>query len=153
MAAGQTRALSTAVQPAEQNNLRGAHRLIGRDEDRSTLRMLVLEAPGRLVTLTGPGGVGKTELAILVANNHTETFSNGIWFVDVASVQTAELLPSAIASVLRLGPSSGKPLLNAVLDYLRASDMLLVLDNCEHLIAPARRSPRKSSSRVRMCGC
>ena len=65
------------------NNLRAPGRLIGREEDISSVRRLVLEAPGHLVTLTGPGGVGKTELALFVANSLTETFSYGVWFVDV----------------------------------------------------------------------
>jgi hypothetical protein len=94
---------TTAVQPAARNNLRAPRELIGRDEDGSAVHRLVVEAPGRLVTLTGTAGVGKTELALLVANAHAETFTSGIWFVDFASVQIAELLPSAIADVLLLG--------------------------------------------------
>jgi non-specific serine/threonine protein kinase len=123
-----------AIRPAPRTNLRAPGELIGRDEEGATVWRLVLEAPGRLVTLTGPGGVGKTELALHVARPHTEAFTGGIWFVDVASVRSAEQLPSAMAGVLLLGPSNGRGVLDAVLNYLHASDLLLVLDNCEHLV-------------------
>jgi predicted ATPase len=116
------------------NNLRALVNLIGRDDDASTVRRLLLEARGHLVTLTGPAGVGKTDLALGIAGSLTDRFINGVWFVDVASVQTSEQLPPAVASVFKLSPASGKAASDAIVNYLCASDLLLVLDNCEHLI-------------------
>jgi predicted ATPase/DNA-binding CsgD family transcriptional regulator len=98
------------------------------------VRTLLLEAPGRLVTLAGPGGVGKTQLGLVVAHGLTETFSDGIWFIDVASVHSGELLTSSIMGVLKLNQGQGKTLLETVLNFLRTSELLLVLDSCEHVI-------------------
>jgi predicted ATPase/DNA-binding CsgD family transcriptional regulator len=108
--------------------------LMGREQDSATVRELVLQAPGRLVTLTGTGGCGKTQLALLVAASLTDTFPDGVWLVDLAPVQDPHLVPYAVAAVLGRGERPGEALLDTLVGYLTGRELLLVLDNCEHLI-------------------
>jgi predicted ATPase/DNA-binding CsgD family transcriptional regulator len=88
---------------------------------------------GRLVTLTGPGGVGKTRLAVETARQ-VRAYPDGIWLVELAAVADPELVASSIASVLALADQSMPSTVAVLLDYLRDKQMLLVLDNCEHLL-------------------
>jgi predicted ATPase/DNA-binding CsgD family transcriptional regulator len=109
--------------------------LIGREQDSTTVRDLVLQAPGRLVTLTGTGGCGKTQLALLVAAGLVETFSDGVWLVELATVQEPHMVPYAVASVLGWRERAKEALIDTLVAHLETRAMLLVLDNCEHLIA------------------
>jgi predicted ATPase/DNA-binding SARP family transcriptional activator len=88
----------------------------------------------RLVTLCGPGGVGKTRLATEIALSRNHVFADGIRFVDLASVDDDALLPAKIAFVLRVREQRGSAMLDAVIAELRAKHLLLVIDNCEHMI-------------------
>jgi non-specific serine/threonine protein kinase len=88
----------------------------------------------RLLTLTGAGGCGKTRLALEVAHDCAEQFSDGVWLVELASLADPGLVPQAIATALDLPEGADRPLLATVAGYLRPREVLLVLDNCEHLI-------------------
>lgn len=110
-------------------------RCIGRDEDTAELRTLF--QVHRLVTLTGPGGTGKTRLALEVATSHLPAFRDGVWFVDLAPLHDPDLVISAIASAVGVRESLDRSLLQAVKDALRNSEMLLVLDNFEQVLAAA----------------
>ncbi len=91
----------------------------------------------RLVTLTGPGGTGKTRLAIRVASDLVNSFSDGVRFVELAPVADPALLPQTVAGVLGLREEPGNSILKTLSDHLRHKTMLLVLDNCEHLVDAA----------------
>jgi len=88
----------------------------------------------RLVTLTGPGGCGKTRLALEVAATLVDTYPDGVWLVELAALADPALAPRAVASALGVGEQPGQTLLATLSAFLRARDLLLVLDNCEHLI-------------------
>jgi predicted ATPase/uncharacterized protein HemY len=88
------------------------------------------------MTLTGPGGIGKTRLAIQVGADALEDFPDGVWFVDLAPLADPLLVPQAIATPLGVREAAGRPLLETLSDYLKTRRLLLILDNCEHL-APA----------------
>jgi predicted ATPase/DNA-binding CsgD family transcriptional regulator len=107
--------------------------LVGRDE----LLASVVEQLGvhRLVTLTGPGGVGKTRLAVEVAESIGPHFRDGEWFVDLASVGSAAAVPDAIASTLGIAPQADTPMAQTLVATLSRQHLLLVLDNCEHVLA------------------
>ncbi len=92
---------------------------------------------GRLVTLTGPGGVGKTRLAIEVGAELAGEFPDGVWIVELASVVGNDSVPAAIATALGITPQGDQPLLDTVAESLAARRLLLVLDNCEHVVDAA----------------
>jgi predicted ATPase/DNA-binding SARP family transcriptional activator len=89
---------------------------------------------GRLVTLTGPGGVGKTRLAIATAHAFAEEFAARAVFVDLSPLSDGGLVPQAVAAALDIREEPGRPLLHTLLDRLQSQALLLVMDNCEHLI-------------------
>jgi predicted ATPase/class 3 adenylate cyclase len=107
--------------------------LIGRDEEIARLRDLLAQESTRLITLTGPGGVGKTRLALAAAADSLETFPDGIFLVTLAGVGTAALLMPEIAAVLGVREGGGLSLEESVLAYLGGKRLLLVLDNLEQL--------------------
>lgn len=88
----------------------------------------------RFVTLTGPGGTGKTRLGLQVAAELLELFPDGVWLVEFASLSDASLVPQTVAGVLGVRESSGRPTISVLTDYLRNRELLLILDNCEHLL-------------------
>jgi predicted ATPase/tRNA A-37 threonylcarbamoyl transferase component Bud32 len=88
----------------------------------------------RLLTLTGVGGTGKTRLALQAASAAVNSFSNGAWLVELAPLADPLLVPKTIATVLHLSESKDGSFLNALTDYLRDKHLLLIVDNCEHLI-------------------
>jgi predicted ATPase len=88
----------------------------------------------RLLTLTGPGGSGKTRLALAMASELAGRFEGGVWLVQLAPLSDPDLLPQAVASVLGVRETPGTPLAETLVDYLKPRNVLLVLDNCEHLI-------------------
>ncbi len=93
----------------------------------------------RLVTVVGSGGVGKTRAALQVAANLLDGSGDGVWFVELAPLASGEYIPSTVAQAMRLAPpAEGEPVAKLV-DALRSKHALLVLDNCEHLIADAAR--------------
>lgn len=91
----------------------------------------------RLVTVAGAGGVGKTRIAMHLGNELLGDFPDGVWLVDLASLTDRTLVASAILNALQL-PSSNGPALEAVIAYFKTRELLLILDNCEHLIAETR---------------
>ena len=109
-------------------------RMVGRDE---TVRMLLNQMlTRRFVSIVGPGGVGKTTVAVAVAHALVEVFHGAVVFVDFGALADPRLVPTAVASSLGLAMTSQDPLLS-LLGFLRDRRILLVLDNCEHLIDAA----------------
>jgi non-specific serine/threonine protein kinase len=106
---------------------------IGRTEEIAEIRRLL--STTRLLSLTGAGGCGKTRLALQVASEMLDQFRDGIWLVDLAPLTEPDLVKSSVASVLRVQEGSERSLIEVLSDYLRPRELLLVLDNCEHLIA------------------
>ena len=110
--------------------------LVGRGQDVTAVADLVLKDGVRLVTLTGPGGIGKTRLAIQAASSLCAGFGDGVRFADLAAVGAAELVPAAVATALGLSTSGGR-VITDLEAYLRGRRLLLVLDNFEHVIGAA----------------
>ncbi|HET6315046.1 MAG TPA: NB-ARC domain-containing protein, partial [Chloroflexota bacterium] len=108
--------------------------LIGRDHDVATLCHLLLETEGRLITLTGVGGCGKTRLGLSVASNVIGSFNDGVWLVPLAPLLDPLLVPHALASVLRIRDRPDRTLLDVLVAHLARRQALLVLDNCEHVL-------------------
>jgi DNA-binding winged helix-turn-helix (wHTH) protein len=111
-----------------------ANRMIGRDEIVAALGTRLWRQ--RLVTIVGPGGIGKTTVALGVAETMITSYSDGVWLVDLAPLRDARVLPSTVATVLGLETGSKDPLAKLVAS-VRERRMLLVLDNCEHVIEAA----------------
>jgi predicted ATPase len=110
--------------------------LVDRQQDAAAVVDLVLHQGARLVTLTGPGGVGKSRLAIEVAARLSPEFSGGVRFIDLSPVQSASLVPAAVAGGLGLS-TSGEKLIADLIGYLRSSRMLLLIDNFEQVSGAA----------------
>jgi predicted ATPase/DNA-binding SARP family transcriptional activator/DNA-binding CsgD family transcriptional regulator len=91
----------------------------------------------RLLTLTGVGGSGKTRLALEVARDLVGAYSDGVWLVELAGLTEGELVPQAVAKVLGVREQPGQPLAGTLAEALRSKEVLLVLDNCEHLVDAA----------------
>ena len=111
--------------------------LIGREPELVDLAALLIDPGCRLLSLVGPGGSGKTRLAMQVAADVRGYFSDGISFVELASVRSVDLIASAIADALALRLHGGQDPQAQLLAALRQREMLLTLDNCEHLLAGA----------------
>jgi predicted ATPase/class 3 adenylate cyclase len=118
------------------NNLPAAlSSFIGRTDELKAVQEALTQS--RLVTLTGAGGAGKTRLALQVAADRVELHPDGVWLVDLAGLSDPELIVQAVASTLHVPERSGQPALGVLTKYVATRDLLLVLDNCEHLIAAA----------------
>ncbi|HEX9065545.1 MAG TPA: AAA family ATPase, partial [Streptosporangiaceae bacterium] len=105
---------------------------VGRERELSDLRQVA--AGARAVTLCGAGGIGKTRLAVHLAADLSAGFPDGVWFVGLADLREPELVASRIATELGVVEEPGRPPLATLADALRPRRMLIVLDNCEHLI-------------------
>src|SRR5579859_364154 len=105
---------------------------IGREKEITAVRRLL--GGTRLLTLTGSGGTGKTRLALRAAAEVLGEFRDGIWLVDLAPLADAALVPQSVASVLGVREEPGTALTRRIADVLHHKHLLLVLDNCEHLI-------------------
>jgi predicted ATPase/DNA-binding CsgD family transcriptional regulator len=133
-----------AVKPAEAERVprspgRRPHNLpselssfVGREKELPEVRRLLEN--NRLLTLTGSGGCGKSRLAVAAAGELVERFEDGVWMVELASLAEPSLVPQAVAFSLGVRERSGSSLTEALSDYLRTRNLLLILDNCEHLI-------------------
>jgi len=105
---------------------------IGRERELTEIKKLL---PGtRSLTLTGTGGIGKTRLALQAAAELRNAYRDGVWFVDLAPLVDPELVPNALAQVLGVKESVGQPLVKTLSDHLRLLELLVVLDNCEHVL-------------------
>ena len=106
--------------------------LFGRQDDLSTVTGLLAQHP--LLTLVGAGGVGKTRFALEVAGVVRDDYADGVWLVELAPVADPALVLPTVANVLDIHQEPGRALLDTVLDFLRQREMLIVLDNCEHVV-------------------
>src|SRR4051794_1602292 len=111
--------------------------LIGRAQERAQVAGLLREPAPRLITLYGPGGVGKTRLALAVAADMQDQFPDGVYFVPLADLSDGALLPSAIAQALELYTLPDETALAPLIGTLRDMAALLLLDNFEQLLAAA----------------
>jgi predicted ATPase/DNA-binding SARP family transcriptional activator len=105
---------------------------VGREEELAAVGGLVGEA--RLVTLTGPGGAGKTRLAVEFAAAAAGDFDDGVWLAELAGIAEAELVPSVVMAALGVRQSGEVAVMEALRYRLRSAELLLMLDNCEHLV-------------------
>lgn len=106
--------------------------LIGRDAELERIRTLL--AQNQLVTVTGTGGVGKTRITLEVGTRLLDSFPDGAWLVELAAISDATLVPGAVTNALDIDTSSAKSPLDAMVSRLKRQDLLLLLDNCEHVI-------------------
>ncbi|MEJ2267302.1 MAG: NB-ARC domain-containing protein, partial [Anaerolineales bacterium] len=104
---------------------------IGRESDLANVGLMLSEA--RCITITGPGGCGKTRLALQIAHKVNEEFEDGVWWVDLAPLLDPALLAQLIVHTLGLRPVANQPVMESLINFVRPKRMLLVLDNCEHL--------------------
>jgi predicted ATPase/DNA-binding SARP family transcriptional activator len=107
---------------------------VGREQELAELRALL--GQDRLVTLTGVGGVGKTRLALEAARRSLPDFPDGVWFADLSALTEPELVLRAVITALDVADQVDAATTQGLADYLREADLLLVLDNCEHLRDP-----------------
>jgi predicted ATPase/class 3 adenylate cyclase len=142
-------ALRSLGNPTMPNNLPAElSTFVGRDRELKEVRTLVESS--RLVTLTGAGGSGKTRLGLQAAAELLDGTGDGVWLVELAAVADAGAVPSSIAAVLGIAAQPERPVLDTLADALVPQRLLIVLDNCEHLIeacaaaadAVLRRCPR-----------
>ncbi|MBS1704581.1 MAG: tetratricopeptide repeat protein [Armatimonadetes bacterium] len=115
------------------NNLpRQITSFVGRDSEVLDVSRLLREKS--LITLIGSGGCGKTRLAVQVAGDLLQKFRNGVWFVDLAPVSDSTLVPAIAGSALGIAEEVGVSPMDALKKHLRGKNLLLILDNCEHLV-------------------
>jgi len=105
---------------------------IGRERELDEARQLLSST--RILTFIGPGGTGKTRLSLQVAAEQFSEFKDGVWLIELAPLVNSTYIISTIASTFKLREAQGIPLIDIVTNYLRGKQLLLILDNCEHLI-------------------
>lgn len=104
---------------------------IGREREIADIKRLLVNS--HLLTLTGAGGSGKTRLAIQASNAVSENFADGVWLVDLAPLHDSALVPQFVTLALHLRLTADQPPLETLLSFVRSKQLLLLLDNCEHL--------------------
>jgi len=105
---------------------------VGREREVADVKKLLLDA--HMLTLIGPGGTGKTRLAIQVASDVLGRYPDGVWLVELASIRDPLLVPRTTAIAFGLRDEPQRPVIDMLCDYLREKKMLILLDNCEHLV-------------------
>jgi predicted ATPase/DNA-binding winged helix-turn-helix (wHTH) protein len=108
---------------------------VGRERELVELKSLL--AKSRLLSLVGPGGIGKTRLATQLAAEVSDAYRDGVWFADLVPVPDAASLASAVGQALNVGQASGQALVPAIVQHCKGRRLLLVLDNCEHMLDAA----------------
>ncbi|HTD77544.1 MAG TPA: NB-ARC domain-containing protein, partial [Chloroflexota bacterium] len=106
---------------------------IGREQECEQIQRLLNTT--RLLTVTGPGGIGKTRLALQVATHQIDAYPDGVWLVELAGLVDSAFLAQTVATTLRMREEPGRPLPEHLVDVLEHRHMLVVFDNCEHLVA------------------
>jgi predicted ATPase/DNA-binding winged helix-turn-helix (wHTH) protein len=125
-------------------------RIVGRDDIIAALAAQL--AQSRLLTIVGPGGIGKTTVAVAVVEAVTSAYADGVWFVGLAPLPDPELVPSAVSTVLGISPSGPNPV-SGLVAWLRDKQALIVLDSCEHVtgtVAPLAEAVLKAAPQVRI---
>src|SRR5215213_11931977 len=133
--AGDSCVIASAASPLLESFPIPRTRLIGRQSERARVSALLLDEAVPLLTMTGPGGVGKTRLALTVAQDVADQFADSVVWVDLAPLRDADLVPVTVAGALRIVPGPSRPVLGDLAHHLRPQQLLLVLDNCELLLA------------------
>jgi predicted ATPase len=105
---------------------------VGREHELAEVKKMVGNA--RLLTLVGVGGIGKTRLSLQVAADLMDDFPDGVWFVELAPLIDPQLVPQMVATVLGVKEEAGHPVAEALVKYVKDRNLLLVLDNCEHVV-------------------
>lgn len=122
--------------PRARSNLpHGSTSLVGRTDDLEEIARLLRSS--RVVTIVGTGGIGKTRLSIALGESALATYADGVWFVDLAAIDDPSLVVAAVADTVGVREAPGEARLETVTRSLRAHSMLLILDNCEHVVATA----------------
>jgi predicted ATPase/class 3 adenylate cyclase/DNA-binding CsgD family transcriptional regulator len=130
--------LQSLDNPRLPNNLPvQASSFIGRDTELAAVSRLI--AASRLVTLTGVGGVGKTRLALQIASEMLDGSGDGVWLAELASFTDPDLVAPTVAAAVGVEEAADRPVLDTLIESLRARELLLVLDNCEHLVSACTR--------------
>jgi predicted ATPase len=122
-------------------------RIVGRGDI-----VAALATQRRLLTIVGPGGIGKTTVAVAVAQAVTPACADGVWFVGLASLPDPDLVPSAVSSVLGISQSGANPV-SGLAAWLRDKHALIVLDSCEHVIgavAPLAEAALRAAPQLRI---
>ncbi|MGH2601921.1 MAG: ATP-binding protein, partial [Dehalococcoidia bacterium] len=127
--------VSTSTTPPPGNLPAPLTSFVGRTREIEEVRRLLGSA--RLLTLLGAGGIGKTRLALMAAGQ-ADGFPDGAWFVDLAALGDAQLVSQAVAAALGVREAPGRPLVETLGDALQSKRLLVILDNCEHVIAAVR---------------
>jgi predicted ATPase len=112
---------------------------LGREDELSELVTLATQPGVRLLTLTGPGGTGKTRLSLQLAAELSESYPDGIWWVPLAPLRDGALVASAVANALDIDEAPGREITESIAEALARKRLLLLLDNCEHLVESAAR--------------
>lgn len=137
----ETRALHASILKKEETGSRAARltnlpkpltSFVGREQQLVELGQLTLTS--RLVTLTGAGGSGKTRLAIQIGHQLYEQYADGVWFVDFAPLTDSELVPQQVAKTLSVQEQPQRAVTETLIQFLENKSLLLILDNCEHLV-------------------
>ncbi len=107
---------------------------IGRERELGEAKAMLEKT--RLLTLLGMGGLGKTRLSLQIGADVLEKYPDGVWFVDLAPIKDASLVPNVAAQVLGVREEAGKPMLQTLCAQIKEHKLLLIIDNCEHLMSP-----------------